>query len=463
MLPRKRMLLLLFVLLAVAGLLPAKAGITDDPPAEFGILAGAGIHDQPLNPAAEPGIGPLVGARLGYRIIPRLNWFADFTWSTFKPRFNLLPSNVDVSVGRSGLELLFWPKLDAPVQPFLEASGGMMDVNFSIDPSDYRPGLASVGLGVRGTIHHRWAVRVEFRGDHTLADKNAPILPYTNTQSSFRRAVQGERIGARVLNYQAFAGISVLFGGHAADSDGDGVPDKLDKCPDTPAGWQVDASGCPLDSDGDGVPDGADKCPATPKGAQVDAKGCPTDADGDGVPDGIDQCPDTPKGASVDAKGCPLDSDGDGVPDGIDQCPGTPAGTKVDEKGCPLPPPPPAPKPIFEEGKKSLILQGVNFQSGKAVLTPESLAALDKVAASLKEWPDVRIEVGGHTDNVGSDALNQKLSQARAQTVRDYLISKGVDGSRLTAKGYGPSKPIADNSTPEGRAQNRRVELTKID
>src|SRR5262249_52647092 len=131
------------------------------------------------------------------------------------------------------------------------------------------------------------------------------------------------------------AGLIFALGGTARDTDHDGVPDKKDKCPDTPAGGHVGATGCPLDTDGDKVFDGLDQCEGTPKGATVDAKGCPIDTDGDGVFDGLDQCSDTPKGATVDAKGCPSDSDGDGVLDGLDQCPNTPKGATVDAKGCP--------------------------------------------------------------------------------------------------------------------------------
>lgn len=132
------------------------------------------------------------------------------------------------------------------------------------------------------------------------------------------------------------AGAKVDATGCPLDADKDGVPDGLDQCPDTPAGATVNSVGCPTDSDKDGVLDGIDKCPNTPAGAMVDATGCPLDADKDGVPDGIDQCPDTPPGALVDAKGCPLDQDYDGVPDGIDKCPNTPAGVKVDATGCPI-------------------------------------------------------------------------------------------------------------------------------
>ena len=235
------------------------------------------------------------------------------------------------------------------------------------------------------------------------------------------------------------------------DADGDGVVDALDKCPNTPAGTPVDATGCTADSDHDGVADSIDKCPNTPTGTPVDATGCAKDTDKDGVLASADKCPNTPVGIPVDVNGCPPDGDHDGVPDGIDRCPRTPTGTDVDAVGCTV---------LFKEGKP-LVLQGVNFRTGKAILLPESNDILDRVAESLVGNPDVTIEVGGHTDITGSVATNVRLSQARAVAVRDYLISKGVAGTRITAKGYASTVPIADNTSVEGRAANRRVELTK--
>jgi outer membrane protein OmpA-like peptidoglycan-associated protein len=235
------------------------------------------------------------------------------------------------------------------------------------------------------------------------------------------------------------------------DADGDGVADASDKCPNTPAGTAVDASGCPKDSDGDGVADASDKCPNTPAGTTVDATGCAGDADRDGVSDASDVCPDTPAGTKVDRFGCAFDSDGDGVTDDKDLCPATVAGTSVDAKGC---------TSLFQAGTP-LILSGVNFETGKAILLPESQGILDQVAQSLVDNPDVNVEVGGHTDNTGRTATNVRLSEARANAVRDYLIEKGVDGGRITAKGYGQENPVADNATAAGRAANRRVELSR--
>lgn len=239
------------------------------------------------------------------------------------------------------------------------------------------------------------------------------------------------------------------------DADNDGICDGLDKCPSTPKGCKVDATGCPMDADGDGVCDGIDKCPNTPKGVKVDATGCPPDADGDGVPDYLDKCPDTPKACKADANGCPIDSDKDGVCDGMDKCPDTPTGKKVDANGCPI-------SEYIPEPEKPVVLTGVHFEFNKSILTPDSKTILDKVAASLIERPDVKVEIAGHTDSKGSDAYNLKLSNARADAVMQYLIGKGVKADNLTAKGYGESQPIADNKTDEGRAKNRRVELRRI-
>jgi outer membrane protein OmpA-like peptidoglycan-associated protein len=249
------------------------------------------------------------------------------------------------------------------------------------------------------------------------------------------------------------------------DSDGDGVMDGFDKCPDTRKGLKVDADGCPMDSDNDGVLDGLDQCPDTPRGAKVDSRGCSIDSDGDGVADGLDKCPDTPHGAKVDKNGCPVveDSDGDGVPDDRDKCPDTPRGTKVDAQGCPVVAAAPAPPPLIPEAKKSLVLEGVTFDTNSSHLKPESAAVLDRVAEGLKANPEVKVEIGGHTDSKGSAPHNLQLSHDRANAVRAYLLDKGVSPKQMQAKGYGQTKPIADNKTEAGRAKNRRVELKRID
>jgi len=233
----------------------------------------------------------------------------------------------------------------------------------------------------------------------------------------------------------------------AADADGDGIPDDKDQCPNTPAGAKVDEKGCPLaaDADGDGVPDDQDKCPSTPAGTKVDANGCPEgDSDGDGIPDANDKCPATPAGASVDADGCSAEQA---------------AALKPAPSGCRAPLPG---EPISLEGcatGESLVLRGVTFEFGSARLTANAKVILNQVADALKARPELKVEIGGHTDNKGSKAGNQKLSERRANSVMAYLVKRGVAADQMTAKGYGFGQPIDTNKTDEGRENNRRVEI----
>jgi OOP family OmpA-OmpF porin len=199
------------------------------------------------------------------------------------------------------------------------------------------------------------------------------------------------------------------------------------------------------DGDGDGVKDSMDQCPDTAAGVAVDSVGCALDSDGDGVADGMDQCPNTPAGAAVDATGCELDSDGDGVVDSVDECPGTPPGVQVGVRGC--------------EIKEEIVLHGVNFESNSDRLVAGAESVLDQVVGGLKKNPTIKIEIGGHTDSVGSDAANESLSARRAQTVHDYLATNGIAVDRMTVRGYGETQPIADNETAAGKAENRRVVL----
>jgi OOP family OmpA-OmpF porin len=187
-------------------------------------------------------------------------------------------------------------------------------------------------------------------------------------------------------------------------------------------------------------------CPSTAAEPEPAMEPEPGDADGDGVTDDKDRCPTTPAGAKVDANGCELDSDGDGVVDSKDACPNTPRGTKVDAKGC-------------EIKAKAISLSGILFHHDSAELRDQSTAVLDATADTLMSNPGVHVEIAGHTDGQGDAAYNQGLSQRRADAVKDYLVSRGVNASRLSASGYGETQPVADNNTAEGRAQNRRVEL----
>lgn len=251
------------------------------------------------------------------------------------------------------------------------------------------------------------------------------------------------------------AGVPVDSHGCPLDSDGDGVSDNLDTCPGTAKGVPVDASGCPRDSDRDGVTDDRDTCPGTPRGVKVNATGCPNDTDRDGVPDAQDKCPGTPRTAKVDASGCPPDSDGDGVRDDQDVCPDTPANAVVDATGCPV-------QGIERRGDTWVVPGEVLFDLDRADLKPGARKVLDVVLDQLAGDPALRLEIGGHCDQSGSVEHNRKLSERRAIAARDYLVGKGVQPDRLQTRGYGFSVPVAPNDSPSNRARNRRVELKPL-
>ncbi len=224
------------------------------------------------------------------------------------------------------------------------------------------------------------------------------------------------------------------------DADSDGVADGDDACPND-AG---PINGCP-DGDGDGVADNADKCPGV---AGDGADGCPSDpdSDGDGVADSKDPCPN----AAGPLNGCP-DGDGDGVADNVDKCP-TLGGT-VTADGCPV-----VPTRVTEVFNRAL--QGIQFETGSNRIRSASRAILGEVITIMKDNSTYLLNIGGHTDSIGSSESNQRLSQRRADAVKKYLTDRGVDSSRVNAVGYGESNPIADNKYNAGRKQNRRVELS---
>jgi outer membrane protein OmpA-like peptidoglycan-associated protein len=254
------------------------------------------------------------------------------------------------------------------------------------------------------------------------------------------------------------------------DTDHDGIPDSVDKCPTIPEdkdGFQ-DQDGCPdYDNDNDGIPDSVDKCPNVPEDKDnfQDADGCPDyDNDADGVPDSLDKCPNIPEDIDgfEDQDGCPdYDNDHDGIPDTLDKCPMEPEtfnGYK-DDDGCPDTVVMPTAKEVQVLNTK---LRDINFKTASAELLPASRAALDFIVSFLHQYPNLRYEIQGHTDNRGDADYNLLLSAARAGTVRAHLLQKGIPDSALIAIGYGLTMPIADNKTAAGRAQNRRVEFKYI-
>jgi outer membrane protein OmpA-like peptidoglycan-associated protein len=273
-----------------------------------------------------------------------------------------------------------------------------------------------------------------------------------------------------VDHWQHSVGISVKFGGK--DTDGDGIYDKNDACPDVPGleafngcpdsdndgiedakddcpneAGLAEFNGCP-DSDGDGVADKNDDCPTVPGLAALN--GCP-DADGDGVADNVDDCPNEAGPAAN--KGCPWpDTDGDGVLDKDDKCPNE-AGT-VANNGCPEIHPTPEVVNALNTYARSIL-----FNSGKSTFKTETDKVLQAMVVIFKEYPQANFSIEGHTDSTGAKASNQLLSERRANAVMDYLVANGINAERLSAKGFGEDNPIDSNNTRDGRANNRRVEV----
>ena len=410
-----------------------------------------------------------MGVRLGWQFEP---------WMGFEVATGAAPTSEDVPGGSSADHgylhasgnLFFTPWARRAGGPFLSVGGG--GARFThVGPTHLNQGTFELAGGVRLWMADNVGLRLEAR-DIRWIPKDVKLDNPTD-------------------NLMIGAGITVALGAVPRDTDGDGVTDKRDRCPDTPRGARVDANGCPLDSDGDKVFDGLDRCEKTPKGCTVDATGCPGDGDRDGVCDGVDQCADTPAGATVDAKGCPKDSDGDGVFDGIDQCAETRKGCTVDAQGCPrdsdedgvcdgldyCPDTSPGLKvdkdgcPIeLVERETELLdtgmirLQNINFETAKANVLPESFPTLDIVGQVLAKWPELRIEVGGHTDARSSAAYNQKLSEARADSVLAYLRAKypALKAEQFTVRGYGESVPLVPNTSALNWAKNRRVEFVVL-
>ena len=320
------------------------------------------------------------------------------------------------------------------MRPYFGVAGGYSDTSRDSGMNESAP-MASGALGLLlGFGESRLALRSEARYTQVLEDETLyDLYLSTGLQWSF-----GQR--------------SASSGSQAkSDRDADGVYDGRDLCPDSMAGASVNSEGCSeADDDVDGVSNRLDRCPRTPRNIAVNSRGCPPDGDRDGVIDALDACRATEWGVGVDGKGCPLvrDADGDGIMDDADRCPGTKAGSAIDAAGCALP--------------ERIDLPGVEFENNSSVLRPETVAALDRAAEILRANPKVRAEVAGHTDSVGDADYNQWLSLRRADSVRRYLVARGVAEERLSARGFGETEPIADNGTPDGRASNRRVELRII-
>ena len=327
--------------LALAATAAARATTLENRPSgEISLLLGASVADEDLVGAnTGPDTSPLFGLRWAAKLSPRWNWFFD---GVYMQHDNVTEDATNIWEGRTGFERLF-PWGDSR-HWFISGSLGGADVNFPSPPGgDFGRPMASLGLGAAKT---GGGLRGEVRGETYLGDNGLS--------------------GADITNLEVIVG------------------------------WTF------------GLPSG-------------------TDSDGDGVIDQNDKCPNTPKGTKVDANGCPMKMQ------------------------------------LFNETRKKIRLEGVNFELDSDRLTASSHDILDRVADALHDRPDLKVEVAGHTDNSGTSDYNRDLSQRRAEAVRSYLLSKGIEGSRLTAKGYGETQPEASNDTEEGRAKNRRVELRQIE
>ena len=436
------------VLLALFALLAAQAATADPVGRYFYVspMGGFTIFDSDFN---WPGDHPLadkltVGGRFGYQRGPL--WALELA-GEMTPTVEDVEGGKSISFLNSTARLVLSPWATPVGGPYFFIGGGAgrlstdLTADSTSDAAHINQGLLEAGGGVRLWLTDAIGVRLEAR------------------EANWLRRETGDAPSANYLTLSG--GLTFTVGAKGRDTDGDAVSDRRDKCPDTPRGATVDAKGCPIDTDGDAVFEGLDQCADTPKGATVDAKGCPIDTDGDGVLDGLDQCADTPKGCAVDAKGCTSDADGDSVCDGIDRCADTPAGLKVDEKGCVI--------ELIERETElmdtgRIRLQNIQFDTGKAILKPESFQTLAVVGTLLTQWPQLKIEVAGHTDNVGGAASNRSLSLLRAKSVLSYMNSKyaALDSTRFTVKGYGKARPLVPNISDENKAQNRRVEFTVL-
>ena len=303
-----------------------------------------------------------------------------------------------------------------------------------------------LGIGVKYAITQFISARFDFRDN--LMQEN--------------RLTPGVDNGNLVQNFELLLGASFTLGRTPAeapaprDSDGDGFYDPQDACPAQPG---VAPNGCPApvapaDTDKDGIVDASDPCPTEPEDGQapLPTDGCPNkDADGDGILLPDDKCP-AEKGVAPD--GCLHDKDADGIADEVDKCPEQPETRNgfQDADGCPdeLP---------KEVAKFSGVVKGIQFDFAKATIRPESNKLLDEAVKVLQQYPELRISISGHTDNVGEPAKNLELSQQRADAVKTYLVGKGIDTSRVETRGAGANEPVADNATDKGRQENRRIEF----
>ena len=283
---------------------------------------------------------------------------------------------------------------------------------------------------------------------------------FTDWLDDFKSGSSDDSFSKLTFGVSYLLGVDKIFGSGnlpsgvdaGKDSDGDGVSDVNDKCPDTLPGVKIDKFGCPKDADHDSVPDYLDHCPDTPSGVKVDFAGCPIDSDDDGVPDYLDVCSDTPKGALVDNSGCPMDTDDDGVPDYLDRCPDTPKGFSVNEEGC------------DEEDtviSKDKLHGSVNFDFGATYLKRVDYITLDELYKEMVKHPLSRWVIEGFCETKEIDEFGPDISLNRAKFVKDYFTRKGIDTLRLEVRAYGDALYRSEKES-EREDSSRKVNIIKV-
>jgi outer membrane protein OmpA-like peptidoglycan-associated protein len=402
---------------------------------ELGLMAGLLVPSKDHNlrnelaPHYEYSLAPQIGIRAGFLPIKYLGAEFEGTWA-------LSSDDSDDSVRLFAARGHLIGQLPiGRITPFLVFGAGAMGAGSSSQGNDTDPAL-HFGIGAKYALSQAVGLRLD-------------VL------DSMHQKFNAEQ---DTLTHSPEVTLSVTFALHprherdvvvaASDADGDGFLDARDQCPNE-AGISPD--GCPdKDSDGDTVFDSKDACPAEPGPAA--SCGCGVkDTDKDGVPDNLDKCPNEPGTIN----GCPdLDPDHDGVNVPADKCPDKPE-TKNgfdDDDGCP--------DEVPERIKKFTgIIKGIEFDTGKDTIRPVSEPVLENALLVLNEYPKTRIEISGHSDDVGKREDNIDLSKRRADSVKQWFVGKGIDARRIETRGVGPDEPIADNKTPAGKQKNRRIEF----
>jgi len=428
---------------AAEGSPPANAAAPEEPlvqPFEIGVFGGLHFYDKQHGlgrsvddpEGISPDTGGAFGLRLGYNIIKWVGVEAEGMISPTHTRFGGDDGTSMLIFGFRGQVIATFIHTGY-VRPFALIGAGILasyPKNTDIVPRDV-DGFYHAGVGAKFPLTDNFGLRLDGR----------ILLPFAVFS---KIAKVGNETSWDGPDWEVLLSAYLAFGGTR--------PTPPPPPPPPP----------PKDTDGDGIPDTSDACPTEP-GPRSDnpmKNGCPLpkDTDGDGIPDANDACPTQPGPKSDDPtkNGCPLpkDTDGDGIMDDVDKCPTEPETFNgyQDEDGCPDEVP-------AAVKKFTGVIEGINFKTKSADITKASHDVLDRAVQVLNDYPSIKLEISGHTDNVGKAEFNKELSQKRADAVKAYFVAKGISSDRLTTIGYGMEKPIADNKTKAGKAKNRRTEF----